>query len=259
MIVRLMLGILLCGASAPHASADDAADIFFKEGVWGSGTDAPPLLLSTPQLEINFYLLNDISYGMEGKSALAKRASDLAFPGSIYTKFVSFKKAHFSFTVDGELRAFDPSHFDNNRLAIIFADIEKDQDALYAVNQLTYRSVLSREPGLTIETRSVYDRCGLFLFRNKNSALGAMLIIPPDAKREIAHYCVSYALLETIGFRGRVESLPEGVCLSARCSRRPKLTLTDWDASAIGALYGVDTPTYLTTHQRFRDVLQKQP
>jgi hypothetical protein len=246
---------MLFGASVSPAIAEDPADAFFREGVWG----APPLLLPSPNLAVGFYRLDAIKYGAEEMAALSKRALDLAFPGSIYTKIVSFKKAQFSFTVDEKLQIFDPQDFGNNRLAVVFADIEKNDKSLYAANQQAYQNVLSREPDLTVETHSVYDRCGLYIFRNKSFALAAILVIPPNEKREIAHYCVAYSLLETLGFRGRVESLPESMCASVRCSRRPKLILTDWDASAIGALYGVATSNYDTTYQRFKDVLQKKP
>ncbi|MDY0871149.1 hypothetical protein [Dongia rigui] len=246
---------MLFGALVSRATAEDPADTFFREGVWG----APPLLLPTPELAVSFYRLDAISYGAEEMAALSKRAHDLAFPGSLYSKFVSFKKAKFAFTVDARLQVFNPRDLGNNRLAVIFADIEKDEKALYAANQQAYQNVLSREPDLNVETHSVYDRCGLYIFRNKSSALAAILVIPPNEKREIAHYCITYSLLESAGFRGRVESLPQGICVSVRCSQRPKLILTDWDASALGALYGVATPTYDATYRHFREVLQKQP
>lgn len=248
------------GASG-HAAADEAHVIYFNEGVLGANeakAEPRPILLPSPDLKIVFSRLSTLTLTPSETVVVDKLASALAGLMNMSAAALEVMAASFALESTESEQPFDATELPENQLVVLFADVERHSTEMEAILDAAHGPLAQRHAGLWTETRAMF-RCGLFLFRTRQQAISAILFIAPDETLATASYCVSFATLETAGFRGRVTSLSKEACKSPRCAAKPRTSIQAWDYLALSALYGVEDPKPITALYRFKELFKAAP
>lgn len=251
----------LCSISAMPAAAAEPHIVYFNGGVLGaneSKIEPRPVLLPSPQLKVGFFQTPELHLSeVEIKFAgdLARRVDSVI---GLSGKALEVIDAPFTLESVGAMQPFEAMQMVEGELAILIADVKRHGAEMKSVLDEAYMPLARRHPGLFTEPVAIF-KCGLYLFRTRQQAISAILFVPPDETLAAASYCINFAILQTVGFRGRVTSLPEDACKSVRCASRPKTRIAAWDLLAISALYSVDGPQPLSSLFRFKEVFNAAP
>jgi hypothetical protein len=243
-----------------HAQADDPHVTFFIEGVLGGEEETahPLILLPSPQLNLAFYRPADSQMSEAEIAALAGETKSLAGSINFFASIVSLYGQPFVHRAAEDLRVFAPEALGQSQMAIVFMDATTEEGRVRSLLDDAYQRIRQSHPDVATDVAAALN-CGIFVFRTPRQVISSIVVVPPDTDKEPMFYCLSTAILETVGFRGRVSSLSDASCESVRCSRRPKTSISTWDAMAIAALYSVDNPKPVTALYRFKEIFRAGP